>query len=483
MTWNSAAIVACVLVGLSVPAPTRPAGRTPADEAAARLSDRMLAALVEATGVPGMGAAVVRDGVTVWTGSAGFRDVERGWPVDRHTRFRLASVSKVVTATAAARLMQEGALDVDAPVQSVLPWLGAQWSPLTTRQLAAHTSGLPHYQAVDEGRGAVHYASVRQAVGLFQDRQLLSVPGTAYSYSSWGYTLLSAVVEARAGVPFLDYVEDTLAPGLALGADATDGDDVQASRAYRFVDGAAVPAPPHDFSYTWGGGGLGATPEAIALFGARAMGGDIVSRATFEGMLTPMALADGSLARERDATVGFGWRVGEDADGARIAHHAGVTEGARSALVLWPQRRLAASVLSNALWVSSIEQTATMLAVPFQGEAPRPSPPARACPVRASAYTAHFDGKAFAGRAVFAMEDGTCIGTLRLAPGPLRDWVNGFPQRDADSLKLIGLDARGGLSRAAIVTPIGLHDLRAQPGLPGYLVRFGPERSLSLEFH
>lgn len=453
-----------------------------ADDAAARVSDRMLSALVEANGVPGMGAAVVRDGTTVWAGSAGYRNVEQGLRVEKDTTFRLASVSKVVAATAAAKLKELGALDVDAPIQSLLPWLKSDWAPLTSRQLAAHSSGMPHYQDVDSDRGQVHYTSVRDAVGIFRKRALLFSPGTGYSYSSWGYTLLSAVIEARGGESFLDYLSHEVTAGLAIGIDATDSGDVLASRAYRFEDGRAVPAAHHDFSYTWAGGGLGATPEAIAQFGARVMAGEVVSPSTVDWMFTPTRLADGSVARERDSEVGFGWRVAKDADGALIAHHAGVTEGARSALVLWPERKLDVSVLSNALWVSSIEQTAMMLAAPFQVEVDRPSLPSRSCPLRASTYEVEFDGKRWSGSARFAMEEGVCVGTVSLTSGPLRDWLNGFPQRDADTLKLVGLDARGGFSRAALVTPIGLHDLRVQADGDGYSARFGSTRTVSFRF-
>ena len=209
--------------------------------AAARLSDRMLAALVEANGVPGMGAAVVRDGELVWSGSAGLRDVERGLPVEARTKFRLASVSKVVTATAAAQLAEQGALDADAPVQDMLPWLDAPWPALTPRQLASHTSGLPHYQAIDEARGGTRYATVRDAVRVFERRPLLTAPGAAYAYSSWGYTLLSAVVEARARQPFLEFVRTRTAPGLAIGADATGSGDPDASQAYAFSGGGTAP--------------------------------------------------------------------------------------------------------------------------------------------------------------------------------------------------------------------------------------------------
>lgn len=461
-------------IALAVAAPSH-AGAPVPPPAPSDIADVMLAALREANGVPGMGAAVVRDGELLWAGSAGLRDVEAGLPVDRDTVFRLASVSKLVTATAAATLREDGRLDVDAPVQSVLPWLQARWAPLTSRQLAAHVAGLPHYQEIDADRGGIAYAGVREAVGIFKDRPLLSPPGTAYAYSSWGYTLLSAVVEQRAGMPFLEYVAREVTPGLAITPDrpATPGGAV--SRMYGFTDGGIAPIPAHDFSYSWGGGGLAATPEAIARFGSRVMAGEVVSKATFDWMLQPARLADGRVVADRDAEVGFGWRTSRDADGERIAHHAGVTDGARSALVLWPRHRLSASVLSNTLWVSSIEQTAAMLAAPFRARPP--ATPTRPCPVDAVRYEGRYAGTPITGRARFAQDGGLCRGRLELEPGPLRDWLNGFPQRDATSLEVIVLQPAA-LDRAALVTPIGLHDLRAVDGTTTYRVEFGGDRVL-----
>lgn len=453
-----------------------PAARTvPADAVA----DRMLAALQRASGVPGLGAAVVHDERVVWTGSAGLRDVERGVPVDDRTVFRLASVSKLVTVTAAATLAETGRLDVDAPVQSMLPWLDAPWAPLTSRQLAAHLSGLPHYEAVDEDRGQRHLATTRDAVMLFANRPLGTPPGTAYRYSSWGYTLLSAVVEARAGQPFLDYVAEAVTPGLQIGRDRTDEGVAEVSHAYGFTDGVPARLPRHDFSYTWGGGGLAATPEAIARFGARVLAGKVVKPETFAWMLAPMPMADGTLAGERGFDVGFGWRTGRDARGRRIAHHAGTALGARSALVLWPDTGTSASLLSNASWVSSIEQATMVLASVFEPTAAGTTP--RACPLGTTGYAVTFDGQVARGEARFAVRDGVCEGQLTLPAGPLRTWLNGFPQRDADTLAVMALDGDGGLARAALVTPIGLHPLQATAEPHRFEVTLATGRVIALE--
>lgn len=426
---------------------------------AATIAQRLLDTLRESNGVPGMGAAVWQEGQIVWEGSSGFRDVERRLPVTRETLFRLASVSKIFTVAAVGQLAEQGRMDLDAPMQRQLPWLGSHWAPITPRQLAAHVSGLPHYQAVDADRGSRHYATGRDAVAIFAERDLLSPPGTAYSYSSWGYTLLGALVEEKTGRPFTDYVAKEVAPGLAIRADATDSGDADASRAYGFDQRRVIEGTQHDFSYTWGGGGLSGTASAVASFGGRMIDGRVVRTETFDAMLVPVKLADGKTAGEDDYEVGFGWRIGGDADGAPFVHHNGVALGARSTLGVWRGERTAVSVLSNASWVSRMEPTAQMIAAPFRAV------PAglvdAACPMDAKRYSGTFGDAAVEGTVRFRIEAGLCVGTAEQHPAMLAYFGTAMQQADAP-LTLIGLDPKGGLARAGLINPFGIADLRAQ---------------------
>ena len=86
-----------------------------------KMAQRMLDAMREASGVPGFGAAVWKDGKIIWTGSTGMRDRERNLAVTPETKFRLASVSKVVATTAAAKLAEAGRLDLERPVADFAP--------------------------------------------------------------------------------------------------------------------------------------------------------------------------------------------------------------------------------------------------------------------------------------------------------------------------------------------------------------------------
>lgn len=472
-----AAVLVPLLSGAVPLAPTSADAR-PADRSAhaERTAARILTELHTLSGVPGMGAAVARDGQVVWSGQAGYRDLGNKLPVTPTTRFRFASVSKVFAATAAARLRQDGKLDVDAPVTTLLPWLRVEWPAMTPRQLAAHISGLPHYQDVDASRGGVRHAGARDAVALFAGRPLIAPPGTRYSYSSWGYTLLDAVVAERSGMRYLDYLSKTLTPGLAIGADVTGAGNPDASRAYVMTDGQPVEAPPHDYSYSWGGAGLGGTPDALAQWGGRLLRGDYVSPQTLAWMAEPTRLNDGSVVRDEDYTLGFGWRTMPDLDGHALMHHAGVTLGARSAVVLVPRQRIAISLLANAMWVAAIERSALTIAASLR---PAPALPARACPVSAVRYSGRFGDAAVTGTARFAVEDGLCTATLS-ADNALGAWLQSVSKRSVPAVRIIGIDSGNGLNRAALVTPIGAYE--ARPQADGYVAMFGATRKLTISF-
>lgn len=429
--------------------------------AASRVAQVMLEDLQQVSGVPGFGASLWKDGAIVWTGSAGMRDRAAGLPVEDDTRFRLASVSKLFAATAAAKLAEEGRLDLDAPVATILPWLDNRWPAITARQLASHTSGMPHYQSIDGSRGGIRYATGRDAVEIFSGRELLSAPGTQYSYSSWGFTLLGALVEEASGSAFGSYVGRAIAPGLDVGLDATGTIGSKATVAYGFIDKQAAPAPPHDFSYTWGGGGMMASARDLARFGGAMLADRIISRASFERMLVPVTLASGTLAGEDGYAVGFGWRMGKDGDGRPIAFHNGAAIGARSSLVLWREEGVAASLLSNASWTSAIDRTTEMLAAPFSAAALTAG--SRPCPTGAKGFEGRFGDAAVSGAATFRLRGGICRGELRMA-APMTEFFAGGSQPGSDTIRIVALSTDGRLDRAGLVTPFGIYDLRPAAG-------------------
>lgn len=295
--------------------------------------------------IPGMSIAVAVHGEIVWEEEWGLADVEDGTPVDRGTRFRIGSISKALTSAAVGLLYEQGRLDLDAPVQRYVPSFPEKEHPITTRQLGGHTSGIPHYGPGDFAN-FVSYESVVAALDKFKDRELLFVPGERFEYSSFGYNLISAVVEGAAGVPFVEYMDSAvLAP---LGMELTVVDDYRRiipgrTDFYELSEaGDLRHAPFTDNSDVWAGGGYLSTSSDLVRFGVGMLDGVLLRPETTSMMFTPTATSSGE-----PSAYGLGWRVSTSPGGRRVVGHGGSHFGARADLVVVPEHGVVVAMLAN----------------------------------------------------------------------------------------------------------------------------------------
>ena len=159
---------------------------------------------------------------------------------------------------------------VDAPVQRYLPSFPEKQYPITVRQLAGHLAGIRHYQG-DESLGSRHYETVLEGLEIFRDDPLLFEPGTQYSYSTYGYNLLSAVLEGASGKPFLAQMEERVFEPLGMRHTSADQNRfIVFDRVRPYIvddEGRFANAPHVDNSYKWAGGGFLSTAEDLVRFG------------------------------------------------------------------------------------------------------------------------------------------------------------------------------------------------------------------------
>lgn len=355
-------IVAPTLAGAQSP------GSTDRDRDAAALVRAMSEQLLATAPHAGLSVAIGRDSGVVFAEGFGFADVAAQRRVTAATRFRAASVSKVITTTALGRLMQEGRIDLDAPVQRYVPAFPEKQWPITARQLAGHLSGLPHYTPADRTEPRF-YSSVGDALTVFSHLVQMSEPGATYRYSTHGYTLLSAAIEGAAGEPFLDYVSKAVLQPLAMQATAPDlraAQHPELTRFYTLRDtGIVALEQTEDPSYKWAGGGLTSTPSDLVRLGLAYVNG-FLRADVVEELWRSQRLKSGS-----ETGVGLGWRNGRDAAGRRAIEHAGSMQGTRSVVSIFPEQRIAVAVMANREWSSHIESTAHMLALPYLDPRPR----------------------------------------------------------------------------------------------------------------
>ena len=149
--------------------------------------------------VPGASVAVAVGERVVYANGFGLSDLENSVPAKASTVYRLASISKPITATAVMQLVERGKLDLDAPIQKDCPAFPEKRWGITLRQLLGHLGGVRHYGSPGEMRSTRHYTDVVTPLAMFKDDPLLHEPGTAYSYTTFGYNLIGCAVEGASG--------------------------------------------------------------------------------------------------------------------------------------------------------------------------------------------------------------------------------------------------------------------------------------------
>jgi CubicO group peptidase (beta-lactamase class C family) len=327
--------------------PTAAVAGQPGDHASAILADRrFILDTMRALGAPGASITVMKDGEVVWSEGFGWADMEQRVAVTPLTRFRIGSVSKSITAIGLGVLVQEGKLDLDAPIQRYVPSFPEKRQPITARELAGHVAGIRHYRG-NEMLIQRHYATVTEALDIFKGDTLLFAPGTRFSYSSYGFNLLSAVMESAAGEPFVQFMTRRVFEPLGLQhtvAEYADSLVPFRARFYTHADrgNGIVNAPYVDNSYKWAGGGFLSTTEDLARVGQLLLDGALLKPETRRMLWTSQRTADG-----KATGYGMGWFVDRDSAGRQRVYHSGGSVGGTAYLLIYPEQKLVLALLVN----------------------------------------------------------------------------------------------------------------------------------------
>lgn len=293
---------------------------------------------------PGLNVAVAVDGRIVWSEGAGFADLSAQRRASASTRFRTYSSAKWITAALASRMADQNRVDLDAPLSRYLPGISPALTNVTLRQLLLHRGGVRHYR---EGEwlsvSNARCARAADALAVFIGDPLVAPPGTSYTYSSFGYVLASAVLEAAARQPFHELLADTILRPAGMSGTTVEPESGTAREAtpYQKIDGQFRPAPQADSSCKFGAGGLMSTAEDLARFGIALTEGKLLRRESLQSMLKGEPTMPGRPA------YGLGVVIEEDETLGRLASHSGGALGGRSFLLAAPDRRIVVAIAAN----------------------------------------------------------------------------------------------------------------------------------------
>jgi len=328
-------------------------------------------ALLVKENLPGLSVAVAIDGEIVWAEGLGFANVERRTPVTPRTRFRTGSASKTLTAAAVALLHDRGRIDLDAPVQTYVPSYPQKPWTITTRQLLGDVAGVHRIRGDSNDNLAYgHCTSLEEALKAFAGEPLSFEPGTKYQFSTYGWVLLSAVVEDASGDPFATFMRRDVFKPLGMDRTALEGADDDADTVSFYFPRTAMRSslglqtgPGADYSCFAGAGAFLSTPSDLARLGSAMLKPGLLTADTIRLFQTPLQLDSG-------ASTGFalGWKVdtiqlaGAE---ARLLRHRATPTGGTVSLSLFPDRNLVIAVTTNVSHAMVVDPFALQVAEAF----------------------------------------------------------------------------------------------------------------------
>lgn len=309
--------------------------------------------------LPGLSVAVGVDGDIVWAEGFGWANLESRVPVAPDTPFRIGTASKALTSAAVGLLLEQGRLKLDDEIQSYVPGFPKKQWPVTLRQVMGHLAGIRNDNG-DEESLSERCERTEDGLKRFADARLLYEPGTVYHYSTYGWILVSAAVEAAADEPFFTFMRSMVFEPLGMNDTKSDSGsapipDKAVFYFPRFAgDPVYGPQEPREVDYSClsGASAFLSTPSDIVRFVMAINGGRLLQPATVQLLQTSQRTASGA-----ETGYGLGWDLetvtlaGEPAK--VIGHDGELMGGPVSSFMAFPDRGIVVAVMSNTAYADT----------------------------------------------------------------------------------------------------------------------------------
>ncbi len=362
-------IAILILVSPALPAQDQPAGsaapqrasaarvaENPEVEAAIAVLDSWIQATMASREQPGLSVGIVYDQELIWSKGYGFADVARRTRATPATAYRIASISKLFTATAILQLRDAGKLLLDDPVADHLPWFKIKNAHpdgpvITIRHLITHTSGLPR-ESTGTYWNDLNFPTREEMMEILATQETAIPAETEWKYSNLALALAGEIVAVVSGEPWDQYVERHILRPLSMRSTrAMPAPDMRilASGYTRRVPGEnRVPEPFVDTRGLAPAANLASTVEDLARFAAlqfrdaAAEGEQILKGSTLREMHRIQWLRP-----DWRSGQGLGFSIRRVGDQVRVGH-GGSVPGHRTQIEIAPAQKFAVIVLTNA---------------------------------------------------------------------------------------------------------------------------------------
>jgi CubicO group peptidase (beta-lactamase class C family) len=304
---------------------------------------------MEKNKVPGLTIGFIKDDY-IWVKGFGYADLENRVPAKAESAYRFASVQKSMTAVAILQLAEQGKINLDAEIQTYVPYFPKKKYPVTVRQLLYHLGGIPHYVNRDVEQHIKEHKTTREAIAIFENFDLVAEPGTKFSYSSYGYNLLGAAIEGASKQTYADYMREHI--WQPLGMNDTRMDDPldiipNRVRGYQLVNDGLKNSEFVDVSSRFAAGGIRGTVVNLLEFMKGLNDGKLLSRKSIDFMYAPTTTRAGNISGfKKTAGYAMGWNLVPQQSGLVVINDGGQQE-TRTFILNFPAKKFAFAIAQN----------------------------------------------------------------------------------------------------------------------------------------
>lgn len=293
--------------------------------------------------VPGMVAAVYRDGELVFSREFGVANEETKAPIAKEMGYEIGSLSKLFTSVALLKLAEENKLSLSDRLSAYLTDLPEAWRAATIEQVLHHISGIPDYEEPATYDFYNKPRTFNEVVDVVAAKGLDFPPGDKYSYSNTGYFLISALVEKRSDMPVGKFIEQRIFRPLGMTSTYAETCNlgVRVAQGYHSRTGKRVAQPPIAWTSTLGAGGIVSTVADMAKWDMAQYTDALLPSNLREKLWETVKLNNG-----QTSNYGLGWVVG-NFRGIRRLDHTGQTNGFTCSYERYPDSKTAIFVWSN----------------------------------------------------------------------------------------------------------------------------------------
>jgi serine beta-lactamase-like protein LACTB len=295
--------------------------------------------------IPGMSVTITLNDSIIYSKGFGYSNLEKKTPVNpAGTRFRMASITKTMTAITLARLAEMGKVEFKKSVYFYLDSLPKMRFDFTIEEVGGHLSGIRRYTPSEKYTCDNTY-SRKDFYPVFSTEKLLFKPSTKFQYSNYGYKLLGVLIEKITGQSVVEnhkkYVIDKV--GLRNTFPETRIPDSLTASFYSIQNRKLAVAPCLDCTFKYASGCYLSTSEDLAKLGNAYLFPDrVLKKETLTDLIKSKTLKDGSKTH-----YGFGFAIHTDFYNHLYYGHTGGYDNARSSLAIYPQHRLVIAILIN----------------------------------------------------------------------------------------------------------------------------------------